>query len=711
MDQECFEADLSMALREIKLKLDTNSLLLAYTKAVSNTINKYAPVKSRVRKSKGREPWFTDDIHHARKLRRVNEKRWRDTRLEVHRQIYVQHRAEVNTLITRAKQRYFEEKLRSRNQKACFSVLDQLLKSSATKLPSTTSTESLCNQFSSFFTEKIQLIREKIGGQSATHQADTTVISASPVSNTLSQLRATTEEELGKIIRRCPSKTCCLDPIPTDLLQETLNTHLPYLVSLVNTSFSEGQFPKSLKTAIVKPLLKKDNLDKEILKNYRPVSNIPFVSKVMEKVAVSRLIEHLDQNNLHEEHQSAYKALHSTETALLRVHNDISQALDDNRAVLFVMLDLSAAFDTIDQNQLLDVMEADFGITEKALTWFKTYLKGRTQKVKINSAKSSRVPLQCGVPQGSVLGPVMFVLLTTPLQKIFKKHGVYYHKYADDIQLYVIFDPAIPGDRERAIARMEACVKDIREWMARWWLKLNDDKTEMLIFMSKHHFRQYGVCPITIGDSVIPAVEDVRNLGVKMDQHLSMAQQVTAVCAACNYHLYRLSSIRRYLTTNAIRNAVQALITSRLDYCNSLLAALPPTQIAQLQRVQNKAARLVTRTFLRDHITPVLRDLHWLPVECRIKYKTLITVFKCIHDMAPLYLKELLHIHSRDSRLRQSGRLILRQPIARKCVGEQSFKVVAPKLWNTLPEELRAAQSLNVFKRQLKTHLFNMYFN
>ena len=249
---------------------------------------------------------------------------------------------------------------------------------------------------------------------------------------------------------------------------------------------------------------------------------------------------------------------------------------------------------------------------------------------------------------------------------------------------------------------MEACVKDIREWMAQWWMKLNDDKTEMLIFMSKHQLRQYGVCPITIGDSVIPAVEDVRNLGVKMDQHMSMAQQVTAVCAV---------TIRRYLTTNAIRNAVQALITSRLDYCNSLLATLPPTQIAQLQRVQNKAARLVTRTFLRDHITPVLRDLHWLPVECRIKYKTLVTVFKCIHDMAPLYLKEILHIHSPDSRLRQSGRLILRQPIARKCVGEQSSEVVAPKLWNTLPEELRAAQSLNVFKRQLKTHLFNIYFN
>ena len=191
-----------------------------------------------------------------------------------------------------------------------------------------------------------------------------------------------------------------------------------------------------------------------------------------------------------------------------------------------------------------------------------------------------------------------------------------------------------------------------------------------------------------------------------MDQHLTMSDQVTAVCAACNYHIYRLSSIRQYLTTDATKTAVQALITSRIDYCNSLLLGLPATQVMRLQRVQNKAARLITRTPLRDHITPVLRELHWLPLQERIIYKTLVLVYKCLHDLAPGYLCELLQQRSRDSRLRQAAPLLLHQPVSRKSIGEHSFGITAPKYWNNLPFELRAADSLSSFKRLLKTHLF-----
>ena len=130
------------------------------------------------------------------------------------------------------------------------------------------------------------------------------------------------------------------------------------------------------------------------------------------------------------------------------------------------MLDLSAAFDTVDHNQLLSVLESEFSVTDKALSWFSSYLKGRTQRVKIGPDMSAYLHLKCGVPQGSVLGPIFFILLTTSLRRILKKYNVFYHKYADDIQLYVIFDPSLPGDRERAIRRMEACVKEIRLWMA-----------------------------------------------------------------------------------------------------------------------------------------------------------------------------------------------------------------------------------------------------
>ena len=156
------------------------------------------------------------------------------------------------------------------------------------------------------------------------------------------------------------------------MLKKTLQCQFSYLVTLVNSSFDHGIFPLKLRTAVGKPLLKKDNLDLNVFKIYRPVSNIHFISKVWEKVAVKRLTNHLDINGLQEDYQSAYKLMHSTDTALLKVKHDISSALDRHNSVLFVMLDLSAAFDTIDQNHLLGLLRDEYGITGKALSWFST---------------------------------------------------------------------------------------------------------------------------------------------------------------------------------------------------------------------------------------------------------------------------------------------------------------------------------------------------
>ena len=196
----------------------------------------------------------------------------------------------------------------------------------------------------------------------------------------------------------------------------------------------------------MKPLQKSDTINKDLLKNCRPVSNIAFIGKVLEKVAVHRLTEHRTMNGLREEYQSAYKTRHSTETALLRVKHDIAGVLDRNLAMMFVMLDLSSAFDTIDHAYLLTFPQDEYGVRRTALAWFRTYMEDRTYRVQIDSTTSELIPLQCGVPQGSVLGPVMFTLYTTPMQRIFRRHGVHYHKYADGIQLYASYNPAVPGD-------------------------------------------------------------------------------------------------------------------------------------------------------------------------------------------------------------------------------------------------------------------------
>ena len=295
------------------------------------------------------------------------------------------------------------------------------------------------------------------------------------------------------------------------------------------------------------------------------------------------------------------------------------------------------------------------------------------------------------------------------MQRIFKKHGVLYHKYADDTQAYVKFNPTVPGDMDRALKQLTACIDEIRQWLAQRMLKLNPDKTEMVLFMSQYHLHKHGCSDIMIGNSNIPPVKCVKNLGVQMDQHLSMDQQVTAICKACNFHLYRLSSIRRYLTTDAARSAVQALITSRLDYCNSLLSNLTDKQNKRLQSIQNKAARLVTRTPLRNHITPVLKQLHWLPVHCRITYKLMVMVYKCVHGTAPSYLTDLIRPKCRDSRLRQPGQLDLHRSVPNKGVGAGAFGFAGPELWNNLPGGVRSSASLNIFKRSLKTHLFSTY--
>ena len=243
--------------------------------------------------------------------------------------------------------------------------------------------------------------------------------------------------------------------------------------------------PKSLKTAHIRPLLKKTGLDSDILKKYRPVSNLTFISKVIEKVISGRLNEHLINNSLFDPLQSASRDKHSTETALIKVQNDILSALDAGSPAILLMLDLSAAFDTIDHDILLSRLCNVYGITGNALDWFRSYLTGRIQRVVIEDSVSVDQELDFGVPQGSVLGPRIYCMYTKPVSDITQRHGLSHHSYADDTQLYMTMDHS-NNDWRYSLARIELCVSEIREWMNQNMLKLNDDKTELTVFAPKY---------------------------------------------------------------------------------------------------------------------------------------------------------------------------------------------------------------------------------
>jgi hypothetical protein len=478
------------------------------------------------------------------------------------------------------------------------------------------------------------------------------------------------------------------------------------IVDIVNTSLSSGVFPSELKSAIIQPLLKKSGLDSEVLKNYRPVSNLSFISKVIEKVVASRLVEHMTSNNMLDPMQSAYRAGHSTETALLRVHNDVLTAIDNGSGVFLVLLDLSAAFDTVDHEILLAFLRDHIGLDGSVLQLMKSYLVGRTQCVSVLGVFSELCELLYGVPQGSVLGPIEFCIYTIPLGAIMRYYNIDYHIYADDTQLYCSFDLNSPTE---AISRIHRCISDIRTWMIKNRLKINDDKTEFLVITSPRatFSDEVNLC---IGQEAINPSRSCKSLGVMFDEHIQMDAFIRNTCRAAHYHLRNIGAVRNLLPTSAVIQLVHSLVTSRIDYCNSLLSGVPLYMTDQLQRVHNTAARIVTRSN-PEHITPVLESLHWLKIRYRIRFKILLLTYKCINGLAPEYLSDLVIPYCPKRVLRSASQCRLKIQDSRlKTQGDRSFRVASQKEWNQLPLDIKLAPSVESFKNRLKTFLFTECF-
>jgi len=574
-------------------------------------------------------------------------------------------------------------------------------------LPDHDDIADLCNVFNDFFVTKISNIRNNLD-QIDTSYSPTSLSGPAFAGEPLSVWHEISTEELTEMIKSSSNATCETDPIPTKLVKTCLlKTLLPVIRKIINLSLKSGIFPELYKLAHVKPLLKKITLDPDILKNYRPVSNLTYISKLIEKAVAKQITCHLQINDLLEKFQSAYRPLHSTETALLRVSNDILRAIDDRQCVFLVLLDLSAAFDTIDHGILLKRLHDQLGVDGIALDWFSSYLSSRTQCISINGSKSSPKDLSCGVPQGSVLGPLLFCAYLSELGHIIRHYGMSFHTYADDTQIYISFKP---DDSSLAIQKLEACISCIKTWMIENKLKLNDDKSEFMLISSPHNKKKFDALSINIGSEVVEAKESVRNLGVMMDSILNMEDHVTSVCRTSYFHLRNIGAIRKYLDSDSAAQIIHAFVTSRLDYCNSLFHGITDKLMYRLIKIQNTAVRIITLCNPQDNITPHLKHLHWLPVPLRIKFKMLLMTYKILNGLAPSYLYDLLIPLELPHDLRSIEMGNLKVPRSRTVTyGDRAFAIAAPQLWNELPVEVRNVPTLTLFKTKLKTHLFDEF--
>ncbi|KAM9448493.1 uncharacterized protein ACWYII_013502 [Salvelinus alpinus] len=261
------------------------------------------------------------------------------------------------------------------------------------------------------------------------------------------------------------------------------------------------------------------------------------------------------------------------------------------------------------------------------------------------------------------------------------------------------------------VNRISACLADISVWMTDHHLKLNLGKTELLFLPGKD-------CPfhdlaITVDNSIVSSSQSAKNLGVILDNTLSFSTNIKAVTRSCRFMLYNIRRVRPCLTQEVAQVLIQALVISRLDYCNSLLAGLPACAIKPLQLIQNAAARLVFNFPKFSHVTPLLRSLHWLPVEARIRYKTMVLAYGAVRGTAPPYLQALIRPYTQTRALRSSTSGLLASLPLRKYSSRSAqsklFAALAPQWWNKLPHDARSAESITTFRRHLKPHLFKEY--
>ena len=674
----------------------------------NETIGSIAPLHSTTKRvGKHRDARLSQEAVQAKRLRRRCEKQWRKSSCEADRAAYRKACRNANRLIIASEKSRIEEKFVSAgdDQREVWRISNGLLHRNKPQI-SVEDPGTLCSDFKTFFIKKLRTIRAKIAVELVRYGSF--LVDLKPrTTDILGEFERTTPDEVAKVINRLKSKNSPTDVIPTTVLKRCVNVFSVAFSHLINLSFESKTFPSVFKVGHVIPLLKKPDMDINDPASYRPITNLMTISKVVERIVFSRLQSHMHQSENFNTFQSAYRSGYSTETALLKITDDLNTSMDSKSCSILLSLDISAAFDMIDVDILLPRLESEFGIVGSVALWIRSYLTDRECYVAVGGSRSAAWRCREGVPQGSVLGPLIFSGYVSPIARIFDHFGIQYHQYADDTQLYTTVKS--PADQKQ----LTSCVEEVTRWFLVNGLLLNAGKTEAIAFGTRQQLAKRTDVDgrIAIGGMEIVVSDHIKILGVHLDSTLSMNEQVSAVAKACNFHIRALRHIRPLLTKRVAQTISYGMVTARLDYCNSLLQGTSKYNITRLQRVQNCLARVVLRAPWKTPSKPLLKELHWLPVQQRVTYKISLLAYKTLQSKKPAYLHSLLIPYEPARCLRSRENSLLTKIHFNTAAASRAFRHSAPETWNRLTLNTRRAASLGIFFKLLKTELFASVFS
>jgi hypothetical protein len=675
----------------------------AYNETAKRLLDKHSPLVTRTVQIRHCTKWITKKVLLAKRRKRAAERKWRSTGLEVHRLI---HRGLSNHYIgciREAKANFVKEETNnlSSRPKELWKRLKSITQlNQKTNFPQEMFSQNGVDSLAKFFTERPLTIVASLPVSSKAILATETLST-----HKLDSFHPTNIKEILFMLRTCPRKSSHVDPWPTEILLQHKFELVSFIVGLVNTSLSEGIFPTVFKHAVITPLLKGQDLDPTILSHYRPVANLPFLSKILERIVSQRLQHHLESHNRLNSNQSAYRPNCSTETAMEAIHDSIARNSDAKRISLLLLLDMSAAFDTINHSFLIQRLQ-QIGVCDLALKWLESYLSGRSQSVSVGRYKSGVSAVTLGVPQGSVLGPTLFNIYMTPVADLLQDKDVNaYQVYADDIQFVVSCQPE---DIPATWRKIELIVNTIENWASSNSLKFNACKTNAIAFGLKSQSELLkNLPPLQLTSAAVDIQLNGKSLGVTLDSELTMEPFISSTRRASFAALSSIRQMQAYINPVTAKMLIHAFVLSRVDYCASLLVSLPTKSLDCLQSVINCAARTVRGTSRFSHISPVINELGWLRMPSRIALKVLLMTHSAIHHGTPIYLAKLIQRYGSNRHLRSETEIKLCLAQRRTLVGRRSFSCAAPALWNSLPNDLRKVTNHRVFALKLYQHLLS----
>ena len=687
---------------------DSSAAMVTFQEIYFSVFDKHFPKKTKNHHCKltPRQTWMTKGLVMSCLKKATLYKKYRQTNKLCDKNIYHSYDKKLKKLVRIAEKNYYSEKLKqfSGNSRKTWNLLNTVINKSAVTQDSMSFmiNGSLCTDPSAIV-EKLNEFFVNIGAvlsksiKNATSSFDSCLSGNYPSSLAID---LSTPAEILKIVSEFKNKKSSgSDQIPMSIMKANVIGVAAPLSSIINHSLLTGCFPDCLKLAKVCPIFKSG--DGSLIENYRPISVLSCFSKVFEKIMFNRLVSYLDRLNIINPNQYGFRKNHSAYMALLDLHDKITEAWDKNEFAIGISIDLSKAFDTINHHILLKKL-AHYGVRGIVLEWFKSYLSDRKQYVCMGGVNSNLQDVTCGVPQGSVLGPLLFILYINDIVNC--SHLLHFILFADDTNLFFSHH-----DLAYLYTSINAELSKLNDWFRANRLSLNIKKTNYVMFGTKRLFKDTSQFRLSIDGVIIDRVNSTKFLGVIVDSKLTWREHTVYVASKVARGIGALNRARRLLPRKLLLMLYHSMVYSHLSYCNIIWGSASAVHLHRLVMLQKRAVRIISDSHYQAHTSPIFAHLKLLKLADINIYQTLQFLYKLKYLLLPSSCMHLVQISVPRRVYPTRSHSFFTYPKCRTVHRERDISQRGPVIWNALPTTITNLSNIGVFHSSIQAYIFSKY--